>query len=81
MKLFSAMTRTFRRRDASAAENVIIMGQKTWESLPERHKPLPGRINAVDVKVVSSTLTRAVFEDCSIMHHQHCLFVKPLHFR
>lgn len=30
----------------------VVMGRKTWESLPERHKPLAGRINLV----VSSTL-------------------------
>ncbi len=25
----------------------VIMGRKTWESLPERNRPLPGRINIV----------------------------------
>lgn len=25
----------------------VIMGRKTWESLPERFRPLPGRINIV----------------------------------
>ncbi len=27
--------------------SVIIMGRKTWDSLPERFKPLPGRTNVV----------------------------------
>jgi dihydrofolate reductase len=27
--------------------NVVVMGRKTWESIPERFRPLPGRINAV----------------------------------
>jgi len=27
--------------------NVVIMGRKTWESIPERFRPLPGRINVV----------------------------------
>jgi len=26
---------------------VVIMGRKTWESLPERFRPLPGRLNIV----------------------------------
>lgn len=27
--------------------NVVIMGRKTWESIPDRFRPLPGRINIV----------------------------------
>lgn len=27
--------------------HVVIMGRKTWESLPERFRPLPGRLNIV----------------------------------
>ncbi len=27
--------------------NIVIMGRKTWESLPEKFRPLPNRINAV----------------------------------
>lgn len=28
-------------------QNVVIMGRKTWESLPQSVKPLPGRLNVV----------------------------------
>jgi dihydrofolate reductase len=27
--------------------NAVIMGRKTWESIPERFRPLPGRTNIV----------------------------------
>lgn len=27
--------------------HVVIMGRRTWESLPERLRPLPGRLNVV----------------------------------
>tara|TARA_R110002126_G_scaffold9539_2_gene43009 strand:+ start:1406 stop:1912 length:507 start_codon:yes stop_codon:yes gene_type:complete len=28
-------------------QNAVIMGRKTWESLPEKYRPLPGRHNVV----------------------------------
>jgi dihydrofolate reductase len=37
MKHFKALT----------TGHAVIMGRKTWESLPERFRPLPGRLNIV----------------------------------
>jgi dihydrofolate reductase/thymidylate synthase len=31
----------------SARKNAVIMGRKTWDSLPRSSRPLPGRINLV----------------------------------
>ena len=32
---------------ALTAGHTVLMGRKTWESLPERFRPLPGRVNIV----------------------------------
>jgi dihydrofolate reductase len=37
----------------------VIMGRKTWDSLPPRFRPLPGRLNIV----LSRTLGRASLDD------------------
>lgn len=31
----------------SAKQNAVVMGRKTWESIPPKFRPLPGRINVV----------------------------------
>ena len=39
----------FRRHTVGAGTppNRVLMGRRTWESLPERYRPLPGRVNLV----------------------------------
>ncbi len=37
---------TSKTRDASK-RNAVVMGRRTWESLPPKFRPLPGRLNVV----------------------------------
>ncbi len=42
--------RRFRKITCASREgkkNIIIMGRKTWESLPQKYRPLPKRINFI----------------------------------
>lgn len=43
LKYFSDVT----SRAAAGKINAVIMGRRTWESLPAKHRPLKGRLNVV----------------------------------
>ncbi len=47
----------FRRTTAGSA---VVMGRATWDSLPERFRPLPGRTNIVLTRTPGLTLEGAV---------------------
>lgn len=42
-------------------QNAVIMGRKTWESIPERFRPLPHRINIVLSRNKALRLSEGVF--------------------
>lgn len=44
MKYFKKMTTQKQVEDSNTFENLVIMGRKTWESIPEKHRSLPERI-------------------------------------
>ena len=44
MKFFKTVTAT---TSSPAKKNAVIMGRLTWESIPEKFRPLPGRLNVV----------------------------------
>ncbi|CAJ1422488.1 unnamed protein product [Effrenium voratum] len=33
--------------ESDGKQNAVVMGRKTWESIPQRFRPLPGRLNVV----------------------------------
>ena len=43
MKMFKQITSTAMPNK----KNVVIMGRKTWESIPSKFRPLPSRFNVV----------------------------------
>ncbi len=40
-------TETTRRTSDPRKQNMVVMGRTTWESVPEKYRPLPGRRNVV----------------------------------
>lgn len=44
LKFFKNITTT---TSDQGKRNAILMGRKTWESIPADHRPLPGRLNVV----------------------------------
>jgi len=46
--------------------NAVIMGRKTWESIPERFRPLPGRLNMVLTRNPDYALSEGVFQAVSL---------------
>ncbi|EXC04416.1 Bifunctional dihydrofolate reductase-thymidylate synthase [Morus notabilis] len=44
LKFFKEITMT---TSDTGKKNAVLMGRKTWESIPLEHRPLPGRLNVV----------------------------------
>ena len=61
MEFFKKMTST--TNDVNK-KNVVIMGRKTWESIPKKFKPLAGRINMV----LSSQPLYTIFYQYDVRH-------------
>ncbi len=47
LKYFRKLTTTTK---SGSYQNAVIMGRKTWESIPDKHRPLNGRLNVVLTK-------------------------------
>jgi dihydrofolate reductase/thymidylate synthase len=47
MKYFKNITSTVDSTFSSNSQNAVVMGRKTWESIPKKFRPLPNRLNVV----------------------------------
>ena len=63
LKHFKQVTTETQSRDAV---NMVLMGRKTWDSLPEKFKPLPGRVNGVISRNPGLVLPEAVLKAASL---------------
>ncbi len=53
-------------QEHGSGQNVVIMGRKTWESIPERFRPLPARINVVITRQPGYSLPHGVVRVASL---------------
>ncbi|XP_046858824.1 dihydrofolate reductase-like [Xenia sp. Carnegie-2017] len=50
MKYFSRITTDVKHE---GKQNAVIMGRKTWESIPTKYRPMAGRLNVILSKTMS----------------------------
>ena len=56
--------------------NAVIMGRKTWESIPGKFRPLPGRLNIVITSQTAYTFPQGVLRASSLENALEMLCVK-----
>lgn len=62
-KLLWHISRDFKRFKDLTSGHVVIMGRKTYESLPEKFRPLPNRINIVITRNPLFTISSRSYKD------------------
>ncbi|XXQ32675.1 Bifunctional dihydrofolate reductase-thymidylate synthase [Plasmodiophora brassicae] len=60
--------RRFKRLTTGSGHNAVIMGRNTWQSIPEKFRPLPGRINIVLTRDPSRIDSTSVKVASSLTH-------------
>lgn len=58
MKYFKEITTTLKHENK---QNAVIMGRKTWESIPEKFRPLPGRKNVIITRNINPHVSELQF--------------------
>lgn len=68
--------KTTRTTNFPEQKNAVIMGRKSWDSIPDKFRPLPGRLNIVltrqaDFAVPAEVLTAASLQDALAQASTH----------
>ena len=63
MRHFKELTIT---AQSKSKKNAVIMGRKTWESIPEKFRPLKKRINSVLTRNNATSFPRGVIKAMSL---------------
>lgn len=61
-----ALPEDMKRFKALTMGHIVIMGRKTWESIPEKFRPLPGRTNVVVTRQAEYALPGGVERAASL---------------
>lgn len=59
-KLLWHLSADFKRFKELTSGHIVVMGRKTYESLPEKFRPLPNRINVVITRDVDYKVKKAI---------------------
>lgn len=54
MAFFRHVTSNVPKSESTGGRNAVIMGRKTWESIPKKFRPLKGRVNVVVTRDVEA---------------------------
>jgi len=63
LKYFKNTTQTIKHTKSKLTKNVILMGSKTWYSIPSNRRPLPNRINII------ITRNKELLKTCPFPHY------------
>ena len=59
----------FKMMTTGKKNNVVIMGRKTWESIPEKYKPLANRFNIILSNTLELNTSEKKYENCKVMNN------------
>ena len=66
-KLLWHISQDFKRFKTLTSGHIVIMGRKTFESLPEKFRPLPNRVNIVVTRDPKFTISARSYKDGKVI--------------